>query len=364
MARFIVVGVGNVGLRVLWDLSSRGHIVVGVDGRLQAVERARSLGLEAFLGDYSAVGRLVERLGGVDVIVSALPGSIGFRALMDLAVHGVDIVDVSFFPEDPGPLAEVAERHGITILVDAGVAPGLSNMLVGYYVSRRGASKAKVYVGGVARRPGDPLGVAAVWSVEDLLEEYVRPARYVLGGSVHVVRPLEAEPGIIEIPGVGVMEYFPTDGLRTLLKSYPWMDLMIEYTLRWPGHLAFMRKLAALGCLDSSPVNVSGYPVSPRSCLASIIERRTRGVEDLVVMDVEASGSSWVEHARLVVEPRGEWSAMSIATGSFLARAAELAAEGALPKGLVYPELLGSNPELFDAMLEGLEERGVRVSFT
>ncbi len=362
MARFVVVGVGNVGLRVLWDLSRRGHRVVGLDSRLSAVEEARRLGLDAVLGDYGAVGKVIERLGGVDVIVSALPGSIGFRAVVDLAVHGVDIVDVSFFPEDPEPLREVAEKHGITIVVDAGIAPGLSNVLVGYFVER-GARRAEIYVGGVAARPGDPLGLAAVWSVDDLIDEYLRPARFVLGGRVHVTEPLRVEPGLVEIEGVGMMEYFPTDGLRSLLKSYPHMDFMIEYTLRWPGHLGFMKKLASIGLLSGQAVSVSGLPVRPREFLARLIERHARGVEDLVVMrvvtDLHDPGG-----ARLVVEPQESWSAMAIATGSVLASIAEMVAEGNTPRGLVYPERFGASEELFNALAAKLLERGLEVEFT
>ena len=361
MARFLVVGLGNIGLRVAWDLSSRGHLVLGVDASASAVERARSLGIEAVLGDYRRIDALLNR--GFDVVVTSLPGSIGFDAVSFLASRGVNVVDVSFFPEDPLSLAEIASSSGSTIVVDAGVAPGYSNFLVGRMVASGGVTGARIYVGGVSRDPSAPLGLSATWSVDDLLDEYLRPARLINNGRLVRVDPLSWGPGIIDVPGVGRMEYFPTDGLRSLLYSYGWLEELVEYTLRWPGHIEAMRLLHRLGLLSSDPISVDGASVAPRRLLAEVIRRATRGVEDLVVMVVEGRGRTL--GYRLVQEPQGEWSAMSIATGSFQAAVAEYVAEGHLGPGLVLPERLGEDEESYNMISRLLRERGLEaVSLT
>ncbi len=359
--RFVVVGLGNIGLRVLWDLYSRGHRVVGVDSSYDAVERARSMGFEAYLGDVAAVGKLVERLGGVDAIVSALPGAIGYSAVEHLIEEGYNVVDVSFFPEDPIGLDAKAKKSGVVVAVDAGVAPGLSNFLVGVGVRRFDASDVKIFVGGISRRPVEPLGLAATWSVEDLIDEYLRPARYVVNGRVESVDPLSSNPGRLEIPGIGMLEYFPTDGLRTLLYSYPDMDLMVEYTLRWPGHLDFMRKLSRIGFLSDSPVSVSGCPVRPRLCLAKIIEANLRNVEDMVILLVEVKGGRGSSRFKVITYSDENWSAMAKSTGSFQAAVAELIVEADLQPGLLLPEKIGEDPDLSRRVGGKLAERLVAI---
>lgn len=359
--RFIVVGVGNVGLRVLWDLSSRGHEVVGLDKSYDAVEKARRMGFEAEVGDASAVKNLAKRLGDVDAVVTALPGSIGYGIVERIAREGYNVVDVSFFPEDPWPLEEVARRNGVTVVVDAGIAPGLSNFLVGAGVRRTRARKARIFVGGVSSDPRVPLGLAAAWSMEDLVDEYLRPARYIEGGRVKSVNPLEYEPGHIRVPRFGVMEYFPTDGLRTLLKTYSDMDFMAEYTLRWPGHLEAMKSLARIGFLDSRRISVEGCPITPRSCLAAILSHRLRGVRDIVVLIVELDAGDGILRYSTVVEADENWSAMAKATGSFQASVAELVYEGLLDLGLVVPEQIGADSRLSMIIGEKLASRGIQV---
>ena len=359
--RFIVVGIGNVGLRVLWDGSSHGHEVVGLDSSYDSVEKARSMGLEAEVGDASAVQKLAKKLGGVDAILTALPGAIGYKIVENLVSQGYNVVDVSFFPEDPWPLMQSARRNKVTVVVDAGIAPGLSNFLIGAGVRRTGARRAKIFVGGVSSEPVGPLGLSATWSTEDLLDEYLRPARYIDGGSVKSVLPLDYTPGQIEIPGVGVMEYFPTDGLRTLLKTYSSMEFMAEYTLRWPGHLQTMRALADIGFLDTRRVSVEGCPITPKSCLASLLRYRFRGIKDLVVLMVELEYGDGLLRYRTVVEADENWSAMAKATGSFQAVVAELLYRGLLDTGLVVPEAIGADKKLAEIVGDRLAARGIQI---
>ena len=360
---FLVVGLGNVGLRVLWDLYSRGHEVLGVDSRFDAVDRARRLGLPAELGDYRAVGKIARSRGlKVDAVLTSLPGSIGFEAVSSILKMGFNVVDVSFYREDPWSLAEVADRNGVSLVVDAGIAPGLSNFLVGAGVRRVGARRAYIYVGGVSKNPhANPLGLAAVWSVEDLIDEYLRPAKYIVKGKVRAVDPLSVRPGRFRVPGVGELEYFYTDGLRTLLKSFPDMDYMAEYTLRWPGHIELMKKLAGLGLLGDANINIDGCPIVPRKCLAAILRSNLSNVEDLVILVVILEYEEGSLRFRIIVEPDENWSAMAKATASFQASTAEIISERDLGTGLIVPEQLGLDREISSILVRKLEKRGIHI---
>ncbi|MEB3779356.1 MAG: NAD-binding protein [Desulfurococcales archaeon] len=364
MGRVAVVGLGNIGFRVLWELNDLGYDVVGVDSSMDAVERARSIGVEGRIGDVLSIDSLQRILSDVDLAVTALPGSIGYRAVRNVASLGIDVVDVSFFPEDPMGLVDIAERNGVRIIVDAGVAPGLSNMLVAMGVKKIQGRKARILVGGVSKKPDPPLGLASTWSSEDLIEEYVRPARAILDGRLVTLDPLGSNGGSIEFEGVGRLEYFPTDGLRSLLRTYGWMDELVEYTLRWPGHVEFMRNLKSLGFLDGHSIRVDSCIVAPRRFLAKSIERRYSDNEDIVALMVvvERDGGRRVTY-RMVVEASGEWSAMAIATGGFQTAVARLLLSGKVGRrGLIFPEYIGESELLAGMVIEYLASRGITIS--
>lgn len=165
-----------------------------------------------------------------DLIVNMLPGSIGGKATELLKDSGQKIVDLSFSEQTP-------DRHnGIasSILWDVGIAPGLSNMLVGMAFREFGfLDKVTIKVGGNPLIPDSEWSYMAPFSPHDVIAEYTRPARIVVDGKHTQV---EAMSDLHTIDASGrEMEAFLTDGLRSLL-DIP-ATHMGEYTVRWPGHI-------------------------------------------------------------------------------------------------------------------------------
>ncbi|MCE4624959.1 MAG: hypothetical protein F7C35_03740 [Desulfurococcales archaeon] len=363
MSRFAVVGLGRIGLASLFMLNRLGYEAYGVSNTMESVEAARSLGLEAYLGDIVANPHVLDRHGGADVVLLALPGSVGFRGLKGLVGAGYNVVDVSFFPEDPGPLGPLAEERGVTVVVDAGVAPGLSNMLVARAKRLYDIRGAHIFVGAISRDPNAPLGLTSTWSVSDLLEEYIRPARMIVNGEVKKVMPLDAPVGKAKFEGLGVLEYAPTDGLRSLLYTIGRdMDELVEYTLRWEGHYELVKSLDRIGLLSSRRVNVDGCPVEPRACLARVLEHVLPRGNDLVVLVVEGWRDGKCIKYTTIVTPRNFYTAISLATSSFHVSSALLLAEGYLRKGLIYPEELGMDKRTSSRVIRFLESQGVVVA--
>ena len=87
-----------------------------------------------------------------------------------------------------------------------------------------------------------PWEYKAPFSPIDVLEEYTRPARYVAGGRL-VTMPALSEPELVDVPGVGTLEAFNTDGLRSLLATVK-APFMVEKTMRYPGHVEKIRGAA------------------------------------------------------------------------------------------------------------------------
>ena len=236
--RVAVLGCGVVGSAVAKDLAD--HLSAELFVMDINEERAETLAREINSGwmrvNASNYRQLVNTLNGFDLVIGALPGRLGFNALKAAVEAGVDIVDVSYMPENPLTLHEDAERAGIIIIPDCGVAPGLTNILAGYGASRLDAvNYIHIMVGGIPEKPIPPLGYTITWSAIDLLEEYTRPARIVLNGEVVEVPALSGLE-TVKFPGLGILEAFYTDGLRTLIHTMPNVAEMWEKTLRYPGH--------------------------------------------------------------------------------------------------------------------------------
>jgi len=302
------------------------------------------------------------RPGGIPQVVSALPGGVGFPALKNLVELGADVVDLSFYKEDPDAVAYRARRLGAFIVPDAGVAPGLSNFLIGLANQKIGPLVgARVFVGGIPPKKGDPLSLAITWNAEDFMSEYVRPARMIKRGELMEVDPLSLS-GTINIPGVGELEFFPTDGLRSLLKSFGELEDLAEYTLRWPGHLDMMRLLKKIGVLDNIFIAVSGCIIRPSDVIGRLIEERYSTSEDLVVLIVEAWSKTDRQVYKVVVKPRNRWTAMARATGGFASAVMLSIVEGILRgEGVLYPEKLVENKDVRNFILNYLKEREINI---
>jgi len=165
------------------------------------------------LADPHKVRRLV---GEYDIVLGALSSTIGFRALRAVIEAGRNYCDISFMPENALELDDLARHEGVTAVVDNGVAPGMSNMFVGWAQTQLDEIESvAIYVGGLPRQRTWPFEYKAGFSPADVIEEYTRPSRIVEHGGV-VVRQALSEPELLDFDGVGTLEAFNTDGLRSL----------------------------------------------------------------------------------------------------------------------------------------------------
>ncbi len=374
--KLVVLGAGMVGSAIARDLADDAGLRVDVaDVRPEALERvagkARPLGtVRADLSDPEAVKRLV---AGYDLVVGALPSVIGFRTLRAVIEAGRDLVDISFMPENAVELDALARERGTTAIVDCGVAPGLSNMMAGAAAARLDAcDSVEIYVGGLPVERRWPFDYKAGFAPWDVLEEYTRPARVVEHGRVVVKEPL-SEPELLDFPGVGTLEAFNTDGLRSLVDTMK-APFMKEKTLRWPGHAELMRVLKDTGFFSLEAVDVAGQKVRPRDLTAALLFPKwtfAEGEADLTVMRVRVEGIAHGEHVAYgwdfvdrFHEPSGLRS-MSRSTGYVATSVARLVASGRFTRrGVHPPETLGATEGLLERVLADLVARGVRCRAT
>jgi lysine 6-dehydrogenase len=368
--RVLVLGGGMVGSVLARDLAADGASQVTVaDRRPEVLAALSAAGLAAVEVDLSDAQRLRSVAGAYDVVVGALPGALGFGALGAMIEAGRPYVDISFMPEDALSLDESAREAGVSCVVDCGVAPGIASMLVGRAAGLlEPCERIDIYVGGLPREPTWPYGYRAGFSPHDVIEEYVRPARMKVGGRV-VVKEALSEPELIEIPGVGTLEAFNTDGLRSLLTTID-VPEMREKTLRYPGHRELMSVLRWSGFFGTQPVAVNGTSVRPLDVTAALLFPRwtfAPGEADVTVLRVSAVGQRKGRRRRLLWDlvdchdALTDTRSMARTTAFPAAVVTRLILAGHLDQpGVHPPEWIARRPQLLDHMLAELGRRGVR----
>ena len=373
--RITVLGAGLVGSAIVADLAQESGwqiAAVDVDDRALAKLEARTLArtIQADLGQVGAVDRVVQ---DADLVICAVPGFMGFETLKRIISTGKNVVDISFFGEDAFALDDLAKEKGVTAVVDCGVAPGLCNVLAGHVDSTLDRVERYVcYVGGLPRERQWPYEYKVVFSAVDVLEEYTRPARFVEYGQP-VVRPALSDVELLDFPGVGTLEAFNTDGLRSLIRTLD-APFMIEKTLRYPGHADLMRVFRESGFFDAAPVEVDGQQVSPIALTSKLLFDQWKlepGQEDLTVMQVviegDKAGTRYTYTYDLLdgYDPETQTTSMARTTGYTCAIVARQVARGLFTqKGICPPECVGQRLACYQDLMAEYSKRNIQVRET
>jgi lysine 6-dehydrogenase len=369
--KIVVLGAGLVGGPMALDLAKEnGFDVTVADIRDEALERvARGTKIRIVKTDLSDVAEVTKLANEHDLVLSAVPGFMGFATLKAVLETGTSCVDIAFFPEDPLELDSVAKKHAATALVDMGVGPGMSSVLAGHAYSQLDTTDSIItYVGGLPRVRRWPYEYAAVFSPIDVIEEYMRPARYVENGHL-VTRPALSDPELLDFPEVGTLEAFNTDGLRTMAKTMKVAN-MKEKTMRYPGHIEKMAVLRATGFFGTEPVDVGGAKIRPLDLTAKLLFPMWKlqpGEADVTVMRVIVEGTKNAKRTRWTYDLFDTFDAesgvhsMARTTGYTATAAIRMLGKGMFTdKGVFPPELVGLRRPCVDFLLKELKERNVK----
>jgi len=368
--QIVVLGAGRVGSAIAVDLAKDEAFDVRVADR-DATRLAHLLDRHAIRGervDFSLPSTTARAIDGADIVVSAVPGFLGYRTLQAIIAAKIDVVDIAFFPEDPFELDRLAKGDGVKAIVDCGVAPGMSNLLVGHANSLLDRTESvAIYVGGLPAERIPPYEYRTVFSPIDVIEEYTRPARFVVNGRL-VSKPALSDVELLDFEGIGTLEAFNTDGLRTLARTIDAPD-MLEKTLRYPGHAEKMRLLRDTGFLAEEPIEIDGQEVRPIDVATALLFpmwELKEGEEDLTVLRIRVDGTTEGRRTRYTYDlldrydPVIQTTSMARTTGYTATMAVRLLAEGLWQQSGIAPlELIGRNPECVEFILAGLRERGI-----
>ena len=147
MKNILVLGCGRVGRTICLDLANK-NIVTVADISENNLNKLRGFNINTVQMDLSNLTDLRKLINKFDLIISCVPGFMGFKTLQTI-IEERKMLWIYLFPEDALELSELAKKKEITAIVDAGVAPGLSNLILGYYNSIFNLSYYACYVGGL-----------------------------------------------------------------------------------------------------------------------------------------------------------------------------------------------------------------------
>ena len=373
--KITVLGSGLIGQNIIKDLARDDkYILTAVDLDKNHLDAVRSLpGVTCVQADLKDAARIHSMIQDCDLVISAVPGFMGFDTLKEIIESGKNVADIAFFGEDPFLLDSLAKSKDVTAVVDCGVAPGLCNIIAGYVETQLDCVDRYVcYVGGLPKVRQWPYEYKAVFSPKDVLEEYTRPARFVEFGH-EVVKPALSDAELLDFPRAGTLEAFNTDGLRSLLKTMK-IPFMKEKTLRYPGHAELMRVFRESGFFSTKPIKTEGKDVIPLAFTSKLIFDQwalKEGEHDFTVMQVIIEGKKGASRLRYVFDLYDEYdpetgaTSMARTTGYTCTLAARQVLNGLFTqKGICPPEFIGRTEGCYENMMSELKKRNIHLTET
>lgn len=365
--RVVVLGAGMVGRAMAIDLSKQ-YDVISADRDASALALLHGQpNLSTTVADLADASKVTEIIADADIVVGAVPGFMGYKTLKTVIEAGKNIVDISFFPEDPFELDTLAKSRGVVAVMDAGVAPGMSNLILGSYKARTEVTDFTCYVGGLPRERTWPYEYKAPFSPIDVIEEYTRPSRVVENSKI-VRKEALSEPELIDFPGVGTLEAFNTDGLRSLIYTMK-IPNMKEKTLRYPGHIELMRVLRETGFFGEETVQIGDQRIRPIDLTTSLLfpkwklgeEEEEFTIMNILIEGLEAGKKFKHKYALLDrYDPATKTSSMARTTGYTCTAVTSLVLDGQyLRAGISPPEFVGETQGCLETVFKYLQKRGV-----
>ena len=372
MKKIIVLGAGLVGAPMAIDLNKDEKVKVTVadysDVALNKL-KVKCPEISTIQKDLSNPQDVTSLVSDFDLVVNAVPGFMGFETAKAIIKAKKNCACIAFYEEDPFELDQLAKENNVTMVMDCGIYPGMGSVLIMNAVQKLDKVESVLtFVGGLPEIREWPSEYKAVFSPVDVIEEYIRPARYIENG-FEIIRPALSDAEYINFPKIGTLEAFNTDGLRTLAKTIDAPNLK-EKTLRYPGHIEKMAVLRELGFFSKEEsIEINGKKISPLEMTAQVLFpnwEMKQGEVDITIFQSIIEGVKDGKKIRQTINmydkycPDTDVNSMSRTTGYTATLTIRMIADGLYAhKGISPPEYMGKQPECVEFLMNGLKDRNV-----
>jgi len=383
-----MIGAGGMARAMAWDLRhvEPFHNVVVLDHDPEALEGLANFvgrdGVQTVCGDAGNGELLKELMTDASAAIGAASYRYHYHAAAEAVQSGAHWVDLGGNPtvvKQQFSLHDKAVAARVGVIPDAGLAPGLINIIGGALASRLDTiDELHFRVGGLPQFPKPPLFYGLVFSPEGLANEYHEPAWVIEDGNVKEVESLTGWERVYFGSPLGTLEAFHTSGgASTMVETFTGKVTALDYkTLRYPGHLRKIKLLGDLGFWKDDPISpspVSGggikgggevFETTPRAVLGEMLKRLGWVTEDLVALVAWGIGRKAGRKHRVDIkmadyyDPTTKLTSMARTTGFPAVILARMLAEGELTERGVLRQEVSVPPE---RMFEELAKRGVKI---
>ncbi len=390
--KVLILGIGLQGKTALYDLVNSN----GVDEIIAADFDIDSLKNLVESNQYDNVqcefldARRQENIDKLmafnpDVIIDLLPVAFIDNVVESAVKHGIHFVNTNSTTPKMRELAEEAIMKGITLLPEFGLDPGIDLVLLGEaYRGMVDVEEIMMYGAGIPELEAADnfLKYKETWTFEGVVRSYFRPARIIKNGKIVAIKENEVfnpeNQHEIDVEGIGNLESFPNgDAMRFLdvlgitdLQSIEFKNIksMGRYTMRWPGHCSFWKKLIDLHLLDDEPIILNEVAIDRKEYLAKVIKPHIQlkpNEKDIAIVRIELVGKRAGEKIRAIYQVLDKrdletgFTGMNRTVGYAVSIGAQLLGNNKiLKRGLLSP--VADIP--FELLEEELKKRGIEVS--
>ncbi|MGX5667978.1 saccharopine dehydrogenase family protein [Rhizobium daejeonense] len=242
--RMAIVGAGRLGTALAAMMAGTTEFSIEViDHSEDALERLAKR-------ERSVRTRLVRQredlagaLANMDVTVAAVPDTARAYVAEAAVKAGTHYLD---FAPARGRIREslTALSHTRAVFAGCGVSPGLiDNMANNLLKSFGPASDLIIRVGSIPRFPTNRLGYGQIWNIDGLIDEYTKPCNAIRDSRTVSIEPL-GDYERINVDGTTYEAFTTAGGTDDLDWLAPTNPRNVTFkTLRYPGHLEYMRFL-------------------------------------------------------------------------------------------------------------------------
>lgn len=284
-----------------------------------------------------------------DILIAALPGSLGAKGLELALRYKKNLIDVS----DIDPPFYLRRRKGIdsagiTVIPGCGFSPGLVNCILGRELAKiQSAESVEIKAGSLSRRK---FFYPFLWCFEDLILEHRIPSRQRIHGSSTVCAPFagyQAE----KFFGIDAESYYCASGFENVLDKFR-VRAVVTRVVRPRGFrefFGFMRNYGffAKGHMPASKAVLEAAQ-EDNITMAQIVFRRGGARIEWMLKSFSR------KHEKL--------NSMQKITASVPVVIARVVAEDKLSRrGLLFMEDLGADEELFRRVIAETAKEGIQA---
>ncbi|NNE97430.1 MAG: saccharopine dehydrogenase [Pyrinomonadaceae bacterium] len=355
--KILVLGAGRMGFGAAYDLAHNSpdvsEITVADSNAAKAEAVVKKLNSPKASADQLDVTKHEKTVAAMDRHDSAI-SCVNYwynlelsRIAVETTTNFCDLGGNNYVVDEQLALNPAAERAGINIIPDCGLAPGMVSVLAMHGTKKFDKTdEIHIRVGGLPQVPKTSLKYQLVFSVEGLINEYIEKARVIRRGEITEVESMsECENLVFE--GFPELEAFQTSGgTSTLPDTFLGKIKELDYkTIRYAGHCERFKTMIEFGLCSSEKIEVSGKRVKPRRVFGKLLEKHLPADEpDYVLIRLEFLGSKNGEVKRLkydIVDKQDEETGLSamMRTTSFPASIiAQMMAKGEVSKRGATPQ--------------------------